>query len=165
MEELSTKYLIKHKQIDMKALENIVLPIIIICVMSLSSCKDIEPAPDVIDAQQEMIEALTKSWTITSATLDNATVTSNWDNFNIQLTSSLGYSTNSSTNEQKLVWPVSGTYTFPESNNPNKILRSDGVEITLVSVTESSATLSFQITGRNGRTDGLLGEWVFVMGN
>ena len=147
----------------MKTIKHILIALSIIAIVALTSCGKDNPAP--VDPQQEMIEALAKTWTPTSITLDGVDQMGNWPGFNIQLTTTKGYTTNSSTDEQKLVWPLSGSYTFPDATNANKVLRDDGVEILLSNVTATSATLSFTITGRNGRTDGLIGEWVFAIGN
>ena len=147
----------------MKQIKNITLAFLFIIV--ITSCEENDPPELVDDAQQEMIDALSKTWSTSSVLQDNNSVSGDWSDFRIQLTENMGYTSNSSTNEQKLIWPISGSYTFPDVDNPNKILRSDGVEINLSNVTETSATLSFQITGRsNGRSNSLIGEWVFILG-
>lgn len=149
----------------MKIIKNILLGLSLIAIALLTSCKGSDSPSPQPDPQQEMIDALTKTWTVTEVTLDDVSVTGEWNNFSIQLMNDKTYSTTSTTNEQKLVWPIIGSYTFPDTNNPNMITRDDGVEITLSNVTETSATLSFRISNRGGRTDGLIGEWVFMMGN
>lgn len=149
----------------MKIMKNILIALSIVATALLTSCDGSDSPSPQPDPQQEMIDALTKTWTVTEVTLDNVSVTGEWNNFSIQFMNDKTYSSTSSTNEQKLVWPIIGSYTFPDTNNPNMISRDDGVEITLSNVTETSATLSFRISNRSGRVDGLIGEWVFVLGN
>ena len=149
----------------MKIVKNIVLAFTLIGIVSLTACGGGDTPAPVVDPTQEIIDALTKTWSVSSVTLDNTDVTTDWNGFTLTFDSSKGYSATALNAESILVWPASGSYSFPNANNTNQILRNDGVEITLSNVTETSATLSFQITGRNGRTEGLIGQWVFVMGS
>ena len=62
------------------------------------------------------------------------------------------YSTTNSDSDE--IWPSSGTWTF-QNGDKNKILRSDGVSVS-ISVTETTLRTSFTTTG--GIKDG---NWVF----
>lgn len=156
----------KYKELtNMKTIKNIIQIIILAQVVLLVSCGGGDNPTPAADPRQEVIEALTKTWTVTSATFDDVTVSGDWNGFSLEFTDSQGYTTNASTDEQKLVWPTSGSYSFPDASNSFRILRSDGVEITISDLTETSATLSFQILQRSGRASGLIGEWIFVMEN
>ena len=147
----------------MKTIKNITILAVIAVIATLSACGGDDTPTPVTDPTTEVIKALGKSWTATSVSLDDADVTGDWAGFALTFLQSQGYSATNLSAESILVWPVSGSYTFPNANNANQILRNDGVQMTLSNVTETSATLSFRITGRTGRTDGLIGEWVFVM--
>jgi len=149
----------------MTVIKNIVVALTLIGIVGLTACGGGDTPAPVVDPTQEIIDALSKTWSVSSVTLDNADVTTDWNGFALTFDSSKGYTATALNNESILVWPASGSYSFPNANNTNQILRNDGVEITLSNVTETSATLSFQITGRNGRTEGLIGQWVFVMGS
>ena len=111
---------------------------------------------------QAVIDALNKSWTANSVTLDNSNVTRDWNGFNLTFNSTKGYTATSLSDESILVWPANGSYTFPDANNPHTVLRNDGVQISLTNITETSVTLTFVVPGR---TKGLNGEWVFEMGS
>lgn len=149
----------------MTIVKNIVLAFTLVGIINLIACggKD-TPAP-IVDPTQEIIDALTKTWSVTSVQLDNADVTGDWSSFTLTFDNSKGYSATVLNAESILVWPANGSYSFPNASNANQVLRNDGVEITLSNVTKTSATLTFNILGRNGRIDGLIGEWVFEMGS
>ena len=138
----------------------------VMILVSVSCGKD-DPKPKV-DEVEATVEALSnKPWTPTGVTFANANVDTDWSNFVLSFDDSKGYTASALSNESVLVWPASGTYTFPNANDPNTILRDDGVLISIQSLTETSTLLVFTITGRNEdtRTEGLLGKWEFELGN
>jgi len=139
------------------------LSILFITAFSLfTSCGDEDDPTPVIDPTQATIDGLSKTWAINNVNLDDENVIGDWTGFVITFDQSKGYSCTNLSEESILVWPVSGSYTFPNANNPNVILRDDGVRIVIENLTESSVRLIFNIEGRRGgRTDGLIGEWVF----
>lgn len=150
----------------MNTTKKILLAIMITSIAALSSCGgDDSPVP-VVDPTLEIIEGLSKTWSVTSVTLDNSDETTDWSGFTLNFDLSKGFTASDLSDESVLVWPTSGSYSFPNANNANIILRSDGVQITIEDLTETSARLVFNITGRSGgRINGLVGEWVFDLGN
>jgi len=149
----------------MTIIKNILLGIALMGIVALTSCgKKDTPAPQV-DPTQAIIDGLSKTWNVNTVTLDNAAVTGDWTGFELQFSGSQGYTATNLSVESVLVWPVSGSYTFPNANNPNVVERNDGVQITISNLSTTTATLTFNIAGRNGRTEGLIGKWVFEMEN
>jgi hypothetical protein len=130
-------------------------------IMVMSCGKDDSPQADPV---QTVIDGLGKTWTATSVTFSSQDVTSDWKDFALTFDQAKGYTATALSDENVLVWPASGSYTFPDPANPKIILRHDGVQIAVDNLKKTTATLIFTISGRSGgRTEGLVGEWVFVL--
>lgn len=124
-----------------------------------------DPAP-VVDPLQATIEGLAKTWASAQVTLDGATVSDDWSGVSFSFTQNKSFSVTGLSTENGLIWPSSGTYSFPDANKPLKILRNDGIEITLKNLTETSVDVSFTIDGRTGgKTLGLSGNYTFSFSN
>ena len=134
--------------------------LILLFSIAIISCSDDDdgggPAPvDPLDTQGNLLNGSWKVKDATSVTKDGAIV----DVFtNMTLTVSGGsksggsYSTSNSDSDE--IWPNSGTWEF-QSGDKNKLLRSDGVVVS-ISLTETTLRTSFQTSG--GLKDG---NWVF----
>ena len=134
--------------------------LILLFSIVIISCGDDDdgggPAPvDPLDTQGNLLNGSWKVKDANSVTKDGAIV----DVFtNMTLTVSGGsksggsYSTSNSDSDE--IWPNSGTWEF-QSGDKNKLLRSDGVVVS-ISLTETTLRTSFQTSG--GLKDG---NWVF----
>ncbi len=134
--------------------------LILLFSIAIISCSDDDdgggPAPvDPLDTQGNLLNGSWKVKDANSVTKDGAIV----DVFtNMTLTVSGGsksggsYSTSNSDSDE--IWPNSGTWEF-QSGDKNKLLRSDGVVVS-ISLTETTLRTSFQTSG--GLKDG---NWVF----
>ena len=141
----------------MKQLRSILILLFSIVIISCSDDDDGGgPAPvDPLDTQGNLLNGSWKVKDANSVTKDGAIV----DVFtNMTLTVSGGsksggnYSTSNSDSDE--IWPNSGTWEF-QSGDKNKLLRSDGVVVS-ISLTETTLRTSFQTSG--GLKDG---NWVF----
>ena len=134
--------------------------LILLFSIVIISCGDDDdgggPAPvDPLDTQGNLLNGSWKVKDANSVTKDGSIV----DVFtNMTLTVSGGsksggsYSTSNSDSDE--IWPNSGTWEF-QSGDKNKLLRSDGVVVS-ISLTETTLRTSFQTSG--GLKDG---NWVF----
>ncbi len=134
--------------------------LILLFSIAIISCSDDDdgggPAPvDPLDTQGNLLNGSWKVKDANSVTKDGSIV----DVFtNMTLTVSGGsksggsYSTSNSDSDE--IWPNSGTWEF-QSGDKNKLLRSDGVVVS-ISLTETTLRTSFQTSG--GLKDG---NWVF----
>ena len=134
--------------------------LILLFSIAIISCSDDDdgggPAPvDPLDTQGNLLNGSWKVKDANSVTKDGSIV----DVFtNMTLTVSGGsksggsYSTSNSDSDD--IWPNSGTWEF-QSGDKNKLLRSDGVVVS-ISLTETTLRTSFQTSG--GLKDG---NWVF----
>lgn len=148
----------------MKSLTKYILLLSIIAL--LTNCGGDSPDPQPVDETQAVIDGLAKTWTISGVTLDGTSVASDWDNVQVSFTANKSFSITGLSQENALIWPSSGSYSFPDSSKPMSVLRSDGIAIAISNLTESSATLKLTISGRTGgRETGLSGSYSFSFSN
>ncbi len=132
----------------------------------LTNCGGSDQPPQPVDETLAVIAGLAKTWTIDAVTLDGSSVTSDWNNVQISFTANKSFTITGLSQENSLIWPSSGSYSFPDSSKPLSVLRSDGIAIAISNLTASSATLKLTITGRTGgRETGLSGNYSFSFGN
>lgn len=148
----------------MKKLKKYILLLSIIAL--LTNCGDPDPVPQSVDETQVVIDGLAKTWTVSQVSLDGTSVDSDWDNVQVNFTANKSFSITGLSQENALIWPSSGSYSFPDATKPMSLLRSDGISIVISDLTESSATIKFGITGRTGgRGSGLSGNYSFSFSN
>ena len=150
----------------MKNINRIIVIILVTGIGSIVGCKK-KSDPTPVDPKQEIINNLTNTWSVSGVTMDGQDVSADWTDFALTIDLEQNYAATDLSAESVLIWPVIGSYTFPNTDNSNVVLRNDGVQITISNLTVNSVQLSFQISGRNngGRTEGLLGNWLFEMEN
>ncbi len=148
----------------MKKLHKYILLISIVAL--LTNCGGTtDPTPGV-DSLQATIDGLAKKWTPSGVTLDGVNVSDDWSGVSVTFTANKSFTVSGLSQENSLIWPSTGTYSFPDENKPLKILRNDGIEITLKNLTSTSVDVSFAITGRTGgRGAGLSGNYSFSFSN
>ena len=124
------------------------------------------PDPTPVDETQAVIDGLAKTWTVDAVTLDGTSVASDWGNVQVSFTANKGFTVTGLSTENSLIWPSSGSYSFPDATKPMSVLRNDGIAIAISDLTESTATLRLAITGRTGgREAGLSGNYSFSFRN
>jgi len=138
------------------------LAIIAIALFSFG-CDGTNPTPDAdptaLELQLEALMNNNNSWGLTSGTVtkDGFDVTNQFDGFELNI-KEFTYTTQ---NSLDTAWPGSGNWEFV-GENPNKIERSDGVEIT-VNITGSNLSLSYTVTNVGGKGNGIDGNYVFTL--
>lgn len=146
----------------------LVIPLMII-LLSTSGCKkDDDPSPAEVQTT-----ALSSTWVIGSSgfvTLDGSDVTSYFSQFELDILADYSYSTIGGNKPNP--WPASGKWSFLENSdgslNLNKLVRDDGLEITIEELTSSTLRISFihnESVHQSGRTDGVSGLYVFSLTN
>lgn len=124
------------------------------CLVTVfTSCKKDDPDP-----LAQRINELTASWKLGSVKNDNTDVTSQYTGFTLSVTGN-NYATTKGGNP----WPESGSYEI-KKDDLSKIIRSDGVVVTIDELTGSTLVLSFtysSLTG--GRTKGVTGNFTFSL--
>lgn len=139
----------------MKNIYKLVIILFIANLCLLSGCKKDEVQPET-----ERIKGLLTSgnWQIQSVLVNNTDQTASFAGLELSFTDT-GYSTTNG----GAVWPASGTWTFVNESS-TKIVRNDGLEITLIEVTQTTLKLSLvnpTSTIGTGRLSSVAGEHQF----
>ncbi len=122
--------------------------------------KTVDPTdPTDLELQLEALMNNNTAWGLNGGSVvkDGFDVTSQFDGFAL----SIGEFTYTTQNSLDTAWPSSGNWEFV-NDNPNKILRSDGVEIT-VNITGSKLILSYTVSNIGGKTSGINGNYEFTL--
>jgi len=153
----------------MKKLNYLLSAVVLLAVLVTVGCsKDDGPG---ITPEQAVTDRLSKSWDISSATLDNQDI-SDLTGLTLTINDALGYTTNStSVARTPNPWPVGGSWAFVDeitdaADTSFSIRRDDEINI-VVALTDTSLTLSFTFDdaihkGSTGKEEALSGDWVFV---
>ena len=126
-------------------------------LLTFASCGEDEKPKS---AEETQLEKLAGAWNVSDVTLDG-TVTSDFDDMVLTLTSSKGYST--SGGDFDPVWASSGTFDFKANTDGQTIIRDDAVEIVISNLSGTNMTMSFeyQDAGIGCRSKGICGNYVF----
>lgn len=141
---------------------------VLIGILFTVGCKGKDdPQPSAEELQQT---AMTKTWAISTATLDGTTVT-DLSGFELTVTSAFGYTTNAGEMvRMPNPWPTSGTFAFGEKSDGTaditKVIREDGLVMSLtIDADGTTMSLSFNFVdgthSQTGRTEAIAGDWVF----
>ncbi|OEK01276.1 hypothetical protein BFP97_07010 [Roseivirga sp. 4D4] len=117
-------------------------------------CKDDDPSP----SEQRLID-LTATWNVSSVINDGTNVSDQFTGFSLTVSGDKTYATVNGGNP----WPASGTFDL----NPDDLdtfIRDDNVEVSIVEITATALSLSFQMSNvrsvRSG-TSGITGSFTF----
>lgn len=126
----------------------------------VSSCKE-KPAPAKTDEQLQT-EKLVGTWVLDAGanvvTLDGNDVSADWTSFTLTLGDKTYQTTNAAFAE---VWPASGTWAY--GADVSKMVRDDGVEISIAVTEDTSLQMQFDYTDAGGRLNGIAGNWIFKL--
>lgn len=140
------------------ALHSLPVLILIIATLSMQSCKHSDATPSVADIITNQISVT--PWKVKSVMVDGKDETDLFKGFTLQYTA-----TNYATTNGTLVWPASGTWKFKD-DTANVIVRNDGLEITIESITDTEFVYSLtwaKTTYNTGRASSIGGVHKFDM--
>ena len=110
---------------------------------------------------QKQSKLLANTWSLGEVINDNVNVTAQFSGFTLTMDSDMKFTTTNGGN----AWPSSGTLEF-DNNDVDELLRNDGVNITIVSISKSSLQLRFiQSDLATTRTTGITGDFNFSLIN
>ncbi len=141
---------------------------ILMSIIVLLGCKKDEVTPPTEEEKQ--LDLLVGTWSLGNGTvtLDGDDRAADWAGFEVTFTDSKGYSTMNSFDDN--VWPPAGTWSFQDATTDsglNVLVRSDGINMNISSISTSSLTLNFDylITriNKNGRVESIEGNWIFSL--
>lgn len=152
----------------MKNLKHLLAALVFVSLSIFISCgKDEGGGGTKTDPADDQAELLVDTWTLTSngAQLESA-AQADWNGLTLTYTGDGdGGSYTTSGSQSTEVWPNSGNWEF-DGTDIGTIVRSDGVEMDISSVSSSGLTLSFTISSSSGtRTSGVEGNWTFTFTN
>lgn len=113
-------------------------------------------------AEEKFLEKIGHDWSLSNVELDDVAVNGAFAGFALSITKNKTFTT---TKGNSPIWPASGTFTLKEtSSDPGfNLIRSDGIEVAVTSVTDTSLTLSFQFNADGGRGASVSGDYVFEL--
>ena len=146
--------------------------LMIVAVSFIAGCNNDTVDPPTAEALKTALLAgeSSKTWGLASGSavsLDGDDRSDDWASFELTFTTSKGYSTSNSFDDN--VWPSVGTWDFQGTTGSglDVIIRSDGINVNIDNITESSATLSFDYILskplKNGRIESIEGNWIFQL--
>jgi|GEM_PF-4680487 len=146
----------------MKKLNYLLSAVVLLAVLVTVGCGTNEPGPS---AEVQVTDMFAKTWTLTSASLDNDPIT-DMNGLTLTVNSAFTYSTGGTVARPVHPWPSNGTWEFTtpitEVTGSFQVTRDDGLVID-VTLTETTLILRFIfIEGTNlgsGRVEALAGAW------
>lgn len=117
-------------------------------LFTASGCKgDDGPTPEELRLQE-----LTATWSVESVVNDGSDVTSQFTRFTLVASSNQTYRTTNGGNP----WPAQGTFSLVP-NNLNAFVRDDNVQVNIASITETTLSLTFQVSSIRSTVNGVNG--------
>jgi hypothetical protein len=165
---------LKHQLMLKLAARTVSLAIVAGALVFFSNCGgDDKPTPP----EQTQLKNLSKTWNISSATLNGTNRTSpDFNNFTLTISGTFNSGSPSGpynfsvggSRPDPSPWPASGTWTFTNigTGNSGSLLRNDGVPITYSIASNGQLTLELICTSCDypgARTEQVNGTWVFVL--
>ena len=130
-------------------------------VVILTGCKKPtpDPTPDPLKIQLENLKNANVSWGIVGGSVvkDGYDVSSQFTGFTL----TIGEFTYTTQNSLASAWASSGSWQF-NANNPNKIVRDDGVLVE-VNLINNVLILTFYVSNIGGRSNGINGNYTFTL--
>ncbi len=149
----------------MKKIAYMISAVVLILTTSLIACKD-DDDPSALEIETNKI---TDNWVINgdaaAVTLDDYDVSGSFEGFEVVIKSDKTFETIGSPDAD--LWPTSGTWTFLKNSdgsfNFTKVIRNDGIEMQVMTITATQLILKFQFEAPsvNGKSDGVSAEYVF----
>lgn len=157
-------------------------PIFMICAiasltifMSCGGDDSGDDGGDPIDPRDAQGQMLSGTWNVTTAEFED-TARPDWDGATVTFTYNAdsdegtyvvtGVPTEAEGADAAAVLGAEGesiSWTFEGENDVNTIVREDGVEMNISSLTDSGLAFNFELTGVGSRVAGFDGTWEFVL--
>lgn len=114
---------------------------------------------DSLSPEELRLQELTATWAVASVVNDGSDVTNQFTGFTLVVSTNETYSTTNGGNP----WPAQGTFSLV-TNNLDAFLRDDNVQINIASISETTLSLTFQMSSVRGTAngvDGITGSFTF----
>jgi hypothetical protein len=124
----------------------------------LPACSGDDPS-----AEEIFLEKLAGTWAPGNVSVDNLVVNGAFDGFSITFSKDKTFTTTKGNNP---IWPASGAFTLNAQSTADPgfdLMRSDGVEVQVTTLSAQSLVLKFQYIDPNGRIKSVSGLYTFEL--
>jgi hypothetical protein len=138
---------------------NTALLLMMVSVLLIQACKKDDPQPATDRIKSLLIDG---AWSLQTALVDEVDKTSLYEGLILSFTQTSFTSVNGG-----LVWPSNGSWEFKDASGET-IIRSDGLEIVIATIDESTLEISFTLAEgslNEGRQNSVAGNHVFTFTN
>lgn len=141
-------------------MKRICLPLLYVAtvLVMLVACKGNEPTP--LSEEEQKVKLLSREWKLSSATVDGRNVTDQFAGLEITIQETKSFSVK---NAVPPIWISAGNFQVEKSGSNYLVKRSDGINMTIQTLTETTAVLSMNYVAPSGsRTTGISGAFTFT---
>ncbi len=107
---------------------------------------------DSLTPEELRLQELTATWAVSSVMNDGSDVTDQFTGFILVVSTNQTYSTTNGGNP----WPAQGTFSLL-TDNLDAFLRDDNVQVNIASISETTLSLTFQMSSVRGTANGVNG--------
>ncbi|WP_127121468.1 hypothetical protein [Chryseotalea sanaruensis] len=124
----------------------------------LASCGGDDPKP--LTEEEKQIKMLAKTWNLSTASVDGLDVEEWFSGLQLSFTESKSFTVE---NAVPPIWIASGTFELEKSGSNYVIKRSDGVDLLITTLNETSVSINMSyVADDNARTAGITGSYTFI---
>ena len=118
----------------------------LVCLLMVSGCDDDAGEPS---AEEKYLDRLSSTWVLEEVTVDDTDVSFAFPGLELTVNAKKTFAVKNPVNP---IWPASGTFTLQpvSASQPYLIKRSDGIDVTVASLSDTNMTLQFPYTGNDG---------------
>lgn len=139
-------------------MKNIQRIYLLLIVGFLTSCGGNDPKP--ITEEEEQLKMLSKTWNLSNASVDGLNVEEWFSGLQISFTESKSFTVE---NAVPPIWIASGAFELEKSGSNYVIKRSDGVDLLISTLNETSVSISMNyVADDNARIAGITGSYTFI---
>lgn len=139
----------------MKTIQKIALLLMAILIIS---CGGDDPTP--LTEEQEQLKLLAKTWNLNTANVDGLDVGDWFEGLQVSFTESKSFTVQHAVPP---IWIEAGTFQLEKSGSNYIIKRSDGVDLTITTLNNTSVSISMNyIANANTRSAGISGSYTFI---
>lgn len=126
-------------------------------VSLIIACKGDDPTP--LTEEQQTLKELAKTWRLTTASVDGEDVAEWFNGLEVSFTESKSFTVQ---NAVPPIWIASGSFQLQKSGSFYLIKRSDGIDLTIASLSDAAVTITMSYTAPTGaRIESISGLYTY----
>jgi hypothetical protein len=124
----------------------------------MASCGGDDPKP--LTEEEKQIKMLAKTWNLSTASVDGLDVEEWFGGLQVSFTESKSFTVE---NAVPPIWIAAGTFELEKSGSNYVIKRSDGVDLLITTLNETSVSINMSyVADDNVRISGITGSYTFI---